>query len=293
MSDPLISAPQLAEEMTAASGPVVVDVRWQLGRGFAGNHADYVEGHLPGAGFLDLETGLSGRPAAGGRGGRHPMPSITAASDAFRAAGVCDGRPVVFYDDSTSLAASRAWWVLRHFGHPEVRVLDGGFAGWLSAGLPWESGGHLPPRGDVSLRPSGLRVVNADEVESGARGGPVLDARAVERYRGEVEPIDPVAGHIPGALNVPTLGLLHTDGRLRPDKLREVVENLGIDVSSAPTLYCGSGVQAAHLALTWRTTFPDAPEPALYVGSWSDWVSDRERAVAVGDEASEDSLRSS
>jgi len=286
MSDPLISAEELADATASPSSPVVVDVRWQLGRGFAGNHADYLEGHLPGAGFLDLDSGLAGRPGSGGRGGRHPLPSITAASDAFRAAGVSQRRPVVFYDDCTSLAAARAWWVLRYFGHEDVRVLDGGFARWVATGQPWVTGGFLPPRGDVSLRASGSTVVDAAQIEAGSQPGVLVDARAGERYRGEVEPIDPVAGHIPGALSVPTLALLHTDGRLSPDRLRSRVDELGVDHSTAPTLYCGSGVQAAHLALTWNAAFPTSPEPALYMGSWSDWVSDERRGVAIGDETS-------
>ncbi|HKJ12039.1 MAG TPA: rhodanese-like domain-containing protein [Ornithinimicrobium sp.] len=286
MSAPMISVPELAEAMAGPqpTRPTMVDVRWQLGRGFAANHADYVDGHLPEAGFLDLDSGLAGRPGPRGRGGRHPMPSITAATDAFRAAGVSDSRPVVFYDESTSLAAARAWWVLRYFGHEDVRVLDGGFARWVADGQPWTTGGYLPPRGDVTLRSPALHLVQAEEIATGVLAGPLLDARAPERYRGEVEPIDPVAGHIPGALNVPTLALLHTDGRLRPDRLRAAVEDLGVDPASAPTLYCGSGVQAAHLALTWEATFPASPEPALYIGSWSDWISDSERAVAQGDE---------
>jgi thiosulfate/3-mercaptopyruvate sulfurtransferase len=281
--EPMIGALELAEAMSAAERPVVVDVRWQLGRGFAGNHADYVEGHLPGAAFLDLETGLSGRPGPHG-GGRHPLPSLTAASDAFRAAGVADGRPVVFYDDSTSLAAARAWWVLRYFGHEDVRVLDGGFAGWVAAGLPWTTGGYLPSRGDVTLRRGSVHAVEASEIEHDRHPGALLDARAGERYRGEVEPLDPVAGHIPGAVSVPTLALLRTDGRLQPHRLAAVLDDLGVDPAEAATLYCGSGVQAAHLALTWRAAFPAAPEPALYVGSWSDWVSDSGREVAVGQE---------
>ncbi|MGB7449274.1 MAG: sulfurtransferase [Ornithinimicrobium sp.] len=286
MPDPLIGARELADALAAPERPVIVDVRWQLGRGFAGNHADYSEGHLPGAAFLDLEGGLSGRTGPDGKGGRHPLPSITAASDAFRAAGVSDGRPVVFYDDSTSLAAARAWWVLRYFGHENVRVLDGGFAGWMAAGLPWTTGGYIPPRGDIFLRSGALPLVEAAEIEQGRHAGLLLDARAGERYRGEVEPLDPVAGHIPGARNVATLALLHTDGRLWPDRLATALDRLGIDPESAPTLYCGSGVQAAHLALTWRAAYPDAPEPGLYVGSWSDWVSDSRRDIAVGDEPS-------
>ena len=197
-----------------------------------------------------------------------------------------DGRPVVFYDEATSLAAARAWWVLRYFGHEHVRVLDGGFAAWVAPGLPWSTGGFLPPRGDVTLHAQSLPSVDADGIQAGETRGALLDARAGERYRGEVEPIDPVAGHIPGALSVPTLALLHTDGRLHPARLRAAVADLDVDHTTAPTVYCGSGVQAAHLALTWSAAFPGSPEPALYVGSWSDWVSDGQRDVAVGDEGS-------
>ncbi len=288
MTNPLIEPAELAAALTEAdmaARPVVIDVRWQLGRGVTGNLAEYLAGHVPEAAFIDLETGLAGQPHSDGVGGRHPMPTLTAAADAFRAAGVMADRPVVVYDGANSLAAARAWWLLAYFGRSDVRVLNGGYAAWSANGLPTTTGPVSPARGDVDLMPGQAPLLDGAEVADVAGRGDhhIIDARAAERYRGEVEPMDPVAGHIPGALNLPTLDTLASDGRFLPTaQIAEMIADRQITSQGHTVLYCGSGVQAAHLALAMQVSDPHTPMPGLYVGSWSDWVSDPHRRVATG-----------
>lgn len=292
-TSPLIQARDVERWLTSGdSAPIVVDVRWQLGRGVDGNQDEYLDGHIPGAGFLDLETALAGHPRADGVGGRHPLPDIAAATEALRSVGIATDRPVVFYDGATSLAAARAWWVLHYFGKHDVYVLDGGYAAWLAAGLPSSDGEVSADPGDVVLSPGGRVDLAADDVSAYLEGrvstsssrsspGVLIDARAPERYRGDVEPMDPIAGHIPGAVNVPTLGLLLGAGTFDPTATRQHLKDLGVDDKTEVALYCGSGVQAAHLALAIEVAQPGRPAPAVYVGSWSDWVSDPSRPVAT------------
>ncbi len=284
MVDPLIEPQQLAKRLAGDQPPILLDARWQLGRPPADNYEDYLAGHLPGAAFLDLDSALSGPVTVDGVGGRHPMPSMQTASEAFRAAGVRHEYPVVVYDGSTSLAASRAWWVLKYFGHEQVRVLNGGYAAWTAENLPAASGPVQTPAGDVQLSPGHRRIANAQEVLELTEhpGSYVIDARAPERYRGEVEPIDPVAGHIPGALNVATLAALDSSGRFQSQRVVDQMVHLGVDPDAPTTLYCGSGVQAMHLALTLEAAQPERQPPAIYVGSWSDWVSDPSRPTRHG-----------
>lgn len=290
---PLVEPEELAtllDQPDMRARPVVIDVRWHLGRGVDGNRAEYSEGHIPGAAFVDLETALAGQVRHGGVGGRHPLPTLGSATEALRSAGVLNDRPVVVYDGANSLAAARAWWVLQYFGKPDVRVLHGGYAAWHRAGLPTENGlGSGPAPGDVSLCPGGREAPTADDLTTYLEGlgGRVIDARARERYLGEVEPMDPVAGHIPGAVNVPTLETLSTDGRFVPERLCMILLDLGVDRNAPTALYCGSGVQAAHLALAMEVADPDRRPPAVYVGSWSDWVSDQDRPVATGIETTD------
>lgn len=287
MIDPLIEAGALNEQMSGPTPPVLIDVRWQLGRGTSENYDEYLAGHLPSAAFLDLEGGLSGPVRADGAGGRHPMPTTQRATQAFRAAGIRHQQPVVVYDGSTSLAAARAWWLLRYFGHEQVQVLNGGYAAWTAAGYRVVSGPVDAAPGDVDLRPGHRRIVTAQDLldQSGRPGGYLIDARAPERYRGEVEPMDPVAGHIPGALNVPTLAALDASGRIHGQQVAEHVVSLGVDPDAPTTLYCGSGVQAMHLALSLEASKPTRRPPGVYVGSWSDWVSDSSRPTSRGDRA--------
>jgi len=251
-------------------------VRWELS---GPRLADYVEGHLPGAVFVDLDTALAGPP---GDGGRHPLPAPGVFEAAMRAAGVSAGRPVVVYDAGNSMAAARAWWLLRYFGHPSVFVLDGGFGGWEAAGLPIERGLVTVAPGDFVARAGGMPLLDADgAARLVADGGLLLDARARERFRGEVEPIDPVAGHIPGAVNVPGTELLRLDGGfLDAGQLRARFRDAGVSDGVAVAAYCGSGVTAAFEVLALEVA--GVSGAALYVGSWSDWIRDPSRGVATG-----------
>ncbi|MGD8150061.1 sulfurtransferase [Ornithinimicrobium sp. Y1694] len=276
-----MSATELAQELEGDAPPMLVDVRWALGAGAAANHAAYRDGHLPGASFLDLETALSDPPRHGGVGGRHPMPTPERVEDGLRAAGVREGQPVVFYDSRTSLGAARAWWVATYYGVP-ARVLDGGLAAWEAAGLPVESGDVQPIEGDVSLVAGSKDLLQAPGVIGFlAGGGQLLDSRPAQRFRGENEVIDPVAGHIPGARSLPALSLLDDEGGfLDGNAIRALLRDAGAEPGAPTAVYCGSGVQAAHAALALEAAGLESP--AVYVGSWSDWITDPARPVATG-----------
>lgn len=274
----LIGAGELARLSPA---PALLDVRWRLG-GPPGREL-YLAGHIPGAVFTDLDRDLAAPP---GPGGRHPMPSAADFQAAMRRAGVRGDRPVVVYDDADSTAAARAWWLLRYFGHRSVRVLDGGYRAWTAAGHPVETGPPAadPEPGDFTASPGHLALLDAAGAASLARAGRLLDARAGERYRGETEPVDPVAGHIPGAVSAPTAENVNADGSFRPPAdLAHRFAALGADGATragpAVGAYCGSGVTAAHEVLA--LTLAGIPA-ALYVGSWSEWITDPARPVATG-----------
>lgn len=286
MSELLIEPAELADLLHADDPdrrPVVVDVRWDLGRGPEGNREAYLEGHLPGASFLDLESGLSGTVREDGRGGRHPMPSTSTAQEAFRAAGVQDEQPVVVYDGAKSMGAARAWWLLNYYGKTDVRVLNGGYAAWVAAGLPTQTGEVVLPEGDIVLTPGGRRLLDADGVEHYLDRHQVVDARQASRFRGEEEPIDPVAGHIPGAINIPALRNVDDTGRFLPaDDLELRFTDRGIQPDRRTAIYCGSGIQACHMALALEVAEVGHYDPAVYIGSWSDWIADPDRPVATG-----------
>ncbi|MGY4275563.1 sulfurtransferase [Streptomyces sp. M18.1] len=276
----IISAPELADELAGGAPPVLLDVRWQLSTAKAAGapsfdgRAEYAAGHLPGAVFVDLDKELASAPGAGGR---HPLPDVAEFGAAMRRAGVSSGRPVVLYDGGQGWAAARAWWLLRWTGHPNVRVLDGGLPAWegpLSTEVP------VPEEGDFVPEPGASGLLDADGAAALARSGVLFDARAGERYRGEVEPIDPVGGHIPGAVSAPTTDNVAADGRFRPaEELRARFESLGATGDEAVGVYCGSGVSGAHEVLALAVAGIPA---ALYVGSWSEWSADPSRPVAVG-----------
>lgn len=271
--NPLIDVRTLAAQ--SAEGPItVLDVRWTL----AGSGRDeYAAGHLPGAVFVDLDTDLAASP---GVAGRHPLPDADAFTRAMRSCGVFQARPVVVYDAGDSTAAARAWWTLRYFGHRSVKVLDGGYGAWLAAGQIVSTESPEVEVGDFTARPGGMPMVDADGAAAIAADGVLLDARAGERYRGEVEPIDPVAGHIPGAVSAPTVANVGPDGRfLAVAELRERFTALGIKPDVRVGAYCGSGVTAAHEVLA--VVLAGLETPALYVGSWSNWVADPTRPVAT------------
>ena len=284
MTGPLISVTELAGLLESGRGVTVLDIRWALG-GPPGIDA-YRAAHVPGAVFVDLDSALAGPPGQGG--GRHPLPDERGFEAAMRAAGVSAARPVVVSDAGGGMSAARAWWLLRHAGHPDVRLLDGGFAAWTAAGLPVAAGDAVQPvAGDFTARFGEMPVLDAAEAAALARSGVLLDARAAERYRGEVEPVDPLGGHIPGAVSAPTATNLDADGRFLPAAtLAERFAALGVAPASggAPSdvpvgAYCGSGVTAAHEVLALELAGIRA---ALYPGSWSEWVSDSNRRVATG-----------
>ncbi|WP_158882574.1 sulfurtransferase [Amycolatopsis anabasis] len=278
---PLITTAELAAllDRPAAERPTLLDVRFRLG-GPPGIDS-YREGHLPGAVFTDIDTELAGEP---GERGRHPLPEPGDLQRVLRAAGVRAGHPVVVYDDANGSVAARAWWLLRWAGHTEVAVLDGGFAAWAAEGRPVTAEAPEPAPGDFEVRPGGMPVLDADQAAELARTGVLFDARAPERYRGDTEPIDPRAGHIPGAVNAPFAGHTGEDGRWRnPDELAERFAGLGAGGDTPVGAYCGSGVTASSVVLALEVAGRARPA-ALYVGSWSEWSGDPARPAATGEE---------
>ncbi|MEU1967937.1 sulfurtransferase [Micromonospora sediminicola] len=273
----LVEPDRLAAELDRTDPPTVLDVRWRLA-GPPGRD-DYALGHLPGAVFVDLDTELCGRPGAAGR---HPLPDPAALQAALRAAGVRAGHPVVVYDSGDGMSAARAWWTLRWAGHREVRVLHGGWPAWTAAGLPVDTGTPEPTPGDVTVAPGGLPVLDAAGAArlAAADSGVLLDVRAAPRHLGEHEPVDPVAGHVPGAVNLPAPEYV-TQGRFpAAEALRERFAAAGVGADAPVGAYCGSGVTAAQAVLALHLA--GRPDAALYVGSWSEWVADPDRPVATG-----------
>lgn len=270
---PLITAGALAGLAEPSSNaPAILDVRWQLAAG--ADRDGYLEGHIPGAVFVDLDRQLSD-PAS--ERGRHPLPSAERFTAEMRSLGVSGARPAVVYDAGTSTAAARAWWLLRYFGHPEVAVLDGGLAAWMAAGNPLQTDVVAPAIGDFIARSGRMPVLNAVEAGALASHGVLLDARAPERFAGLIEPIDPVGGHIPGARNRPTSENVGEDGRfLDAATLRAAFERLGVHEGVAVGAYCGSGVTATHELLALALA---GIHGALYPGSWSEWIADPSRPV--------------
>lgn len=274
--EPLISAAELAATLASdAKRPVLIDVRYRMG-GPPG-HGEYAKGHIPGARYVDLDAELADPP---GEGGRHPLPDPGTFGAAMRRAGVGRDSDVVVYDDWNGWGPARCWWLLRWAGHERVRVLDGGLAAWTAAGGALSTEEPAPGDGDFVPAPGAMPVLDADGAAALARDGLLLDARAGERYRGEVEPIDPAAGHIPGAVSAPTLDNLAADGTMAPPaRLAETFAGAGLRPGVEVGVYCGSGVSAAQLALALDVVGVRA---ALYVGSWSQWSRDPSRPRATG-----------
>jgi thiosulfate/3-mercaptopyruvate sulfurtransferase len=267
MGAPLISPFELQERLDAVT---ILDVRYEMG-GTTGP-ADHAAGHVPAAAYVDLDADLADPP---GPGGRHPLPQPERFLAAMRRAGVSRERTVVVYDDWAGLAAARAWWLLRYYGHRDVLLLNGGWPAWVAIGGAVEIGDVRPSEGDFDGAPGAMPVVEAADVPGVSV---LIDSRAEERFRGEVEPLDPVAGHIPGAVNVPTVRNLDNHGHLRdPHELAEVYAAVGAVPGADVAAYCGSGVTAAHTVLSLEMAGVRA---ALYPGSWSGWITDRSRPVA-------------
>jgi thiosulfate/3-mercaptopyruvate sulfurtransferase len=287
---PLIHPAALADLLATAPArtePVLLDVRWRLGGPPA--LPDYLVGHLPGAVFVDLGAALADPP---GPAGRHPLPDSTRLTETLASTGVGVDSTVIVYDDADGSVAARAWWLLRWLGLPPARVmvLDGGWAAWLAEGHPVSTAIPEPVPGDLARLlaggpPSGMPVLDADEAAALARTGALLDARAPARYRGDTEPVDPRAGHVPGALNAPFSEHLGPDGHWRPPaELAERFRRLGVRPDGPVGAYCGSGVTACSVVLAAEYAGlrdPDRPV-ALYAGSWSHWSADPARPVAVG-----------
>jgi thiosulfate/3-mercaptopyruvate sulfurtransferase len=258
-----------------------VDVRWYLDPARRGRDA-YRAGHIPGAVFLDVDADLSA--PGGGRGnrhGRHPWPSAEQVARVIGAAGIGPDDSVVAYDDLSGAVASRLWYLLRAHGHERVAVLDGGIAKWTAEGRPVEPGEVSLPPAVFPARPLPGFVLGKAEVAALPEGALVLDARAPERYRGEVEPIDPRPGHIPGAKSAPFSGNLTTDSVpvfRAADELRRRYESLGA-AAQEPVVYCGSGVTACHDLLALHLV---GLRGRLYAGSWSEWSSDPTLPAATG-----------
>jgi thiosulfate/3-mercaptopyruvate sulfurtransferase len=282
--DTLMDVVTLKGRIDSGRRTVLLDVRWALGDPHGRDH--YLKGHLPGAVFVDLATELAG--PAEPRRGRHPLPPPDQFQASVRRWGVRGGDLVVAYDDSGNMSAARLWWMLRDAGFRTVHLLDGGLAAWRAAGFGLESGepgGHAVPPGDAGLSEAALSegtmpVIDAGQAAAWARQGLLLDARAGERYRGEIEPVDPRAGHIPGAVSAPTTANLDADGRfLPPEDLRERFSRLGVRPGVPTAVYCGSGVTAAHeIAALDIAGFP----AALYPGSFSEWSNNPANDVVTG-----------
>ncbi|OBH07206.1 thiosulfate sulfurtransferase [Mycobacterium sp. E2699] len=275
----LITAAELARLIEAGDPSAILDVRWRLDD--PDGRAAYLQGHLPGAVYVSLEDQLSDHSVEGR--GRHPLPSGRDVEAAARQWGIQQDGLVVVYDDWNRAGSARAWWVLTAAGIPNVRILDGGLSAWRSAGRGLETGPVHPAPGNVTAPHGDLYAGGRPTLTAEQTGDVTLvDARAPERFRGDVEPLDPVAGHIPGAMNLPSGAVLSEDGTFVGEHaLGQLLSDRGIDADGRVGVYCGSGVTAAvtiaALAATGRAA-------ALYPGSWSEWCSDPTRPVGQGPE---------
>ena len=273
---PLMDVAALDARVRAGQRTVLLDVRWKLGDPHG--REQYLEAHLPGAVFVELASELAA-PAAPERG-RHPLPPLDQFQASARGWGINEGDVVAAYDDSGNMAAARLWWMLRNAGFPEVYLLDGGLAAWRAAGLPVQGGNVEAVPGAVSLREGAMPAIDVAAAGSWAGTGILLDARAGERYRGEFEPVDPRAGHIPGAVSAPTTENVDESGRFLPAaELRRRFEGLGVSGDIPVAVYCGSGVTAAHEVAALEIAGIRA---ALYPGSFSEWSNKPELPVVTG-----------
>ncbi len=275
----LVSVDELASELGAGRHVRLLDVRWRLNQ--PEGRPEYLAGHLPGAVYVDLERELSrvGRPEEG----RHPLPELADLQAAVRRWGVREGERVVVYDDNDGVAAARAWWLLHRHGL-DVRVLDGGFRRWLAAGCRLERSDRGVRPGDARLREATAPVATIDDAATAPQNGVLIDVRAPQHYRGQVVGADPVAGHIPGAINIPTVSHIAPGGLLRsPAEIRETLARHAVPADADIVLYCSSGIPSAHSALALALA---GVRSRVFPGSWSQWSRSPGRAVAVGPEPS-------
>lgn len=275
----LISAAELAEHLGDPSW-IMVDCRHNLADGDAGEHA-YRAGHIGGAQFMHMDRDLSG--ARTGANGRHPLPRLADIVATFSRAGIDDSRQVIAYDQNNGMWAARLWWMLQWLGHPAAAVLDGGVDRWVAEGhLLTDNAPH--PNGATFVARPPAPTASAQEIMEHLEDGAltVIDARAAERYRGDVEPIDAVAGHIPGAINRPYTANLTTESAFKPAvQLRTEFQTLLQDSSPVRVVHqCGSGVTACHNVLAMAIA--GLPGSRLYPGSWSEWIADPTRPIARG-----------
>lgn len=274
----LISPEELQALISADTANLrVLDVRWRLDN--PDGRPAYRQGHIPGAVYVDLDTELAehGRPATEGR---HPLPGLETLQRAARRWGLNHGDTVVVYDDMRNTSSARAWWLLRHAGVQDVRVLDGALPGWAAASYPLETDEVSPEPGSITLEYGQLPALSIEEAAGFPTHGTLLDVRAAERYRGEVEPMDPRPGHIPGALNAPTTENVDEHGRLHSSEaLRERFISLGVDPEKPVASYCGSGINGAHSTLALELA---GFEAVLYPGSFSEWSNNYDRPVITG-----------
>ena len=276
MYSTLITVAELSQTIGAADLRIV-DCRFDLSALSAGRD-DYRLGHIPGAVYADVEQDLSGPPTTDH--GRHPLPPPARMIEKFSHLGISNRDQVVIYDDAGGMFAARPWWMLRYLGHEAVAVLDGGWRAWVASGAAIEAGENSVEKAEFSGRERRSQLVTIDEIDNPED---LIDARDPQRYRGEVEPLDPRAGHIPGARNHFFKDNLNSEGLFltRPELKQAFTTTLGKLPDSTAVHYCGSGVSACHNILA--QTHAGLGQPRLYCGSWSEWCADPERPIAVGE----------
>jgi thiosulfate/3-mercaptopyruvate sulfurtransferase len=264
------------------SGTRIIDCRFELMAPEAGRSA-YLQGHIPGAVYADLDQDLAA-PVSPGTG-RHPLPDPVQMAATFERLGISNSNRVIVYDDSAGAIAARAWWLLRWLGHDDAAILDGGFRAWQGQGMPIEEGAAAVTPGVFVHRPRDELVLGTDEIHTAERSAAALaliDVRSAERYTGREEPIDKIGGHIPGAINLPYTDYVEADGRWKSvgEIRRRLADALGPPAAQSWSVMCGSGVTACHLVVAGLLA--GYPEPRVYVGSWSEWITDSSREVATG-----------
>ena len=278
----LISVEELSSRIDS-SNLRIIDCRFDLADTSAGRRS-YLEAHIPGAIYADLDDDLAAPVTQ--HTGRHPLPAAATFADTCKRLGVSNATEVIVYDHDSGAHAARAWWMLRWLGHTRVRLLDGGFEHWVKLSNPTVHGAETPEPGEFVACPHLGWLLTTAELASHTAGIPTLslyDARDAARFRGEHEPIDPVAGHIPGSHNLPYPVSLAADGRWKSAAELEALWGavLGDDKTKPWAVMCGSGVTACHLALSAAEAGYSAPR--LYVGSWSEWIRDPARPIGRGE----------